>query len=961
MWKKYFALCLLFVLISVTANAQFYSTQYRPPNQQWQLLQTPHFQLIYSKGNDSTAYRMGRILEEQYGNARQLVGGKLQNFPVILNDYNDRSNGFVTSMHFRSEIELPPIKGKSQNPQTGNWLETVGPHELAHAMQFSNLGDYNIPQLVSIFSPDLARSFHAAIPFGMLEGIAVHQETKNIAPDGGRGNYPLFTKQFDATFKSSQRWSMGQLFQTSSYTRPFGRHYIGGYEFTSWLHKRFGAQSTKKAIDFYMDFPFLGYGVALRHSTGQWPNELYNMFEKAHEDSLKAIARSVEQPNVLSIPFDGGSVRRPKWLSDSKLVFYGSFYNARPGFYTYNLQTEELERILTTNSVGDYRYDLSGDKSTMVYSYYETNAIYDNTAKTELVEYNFVSGRSEQLTSNGRTYAPVYSGDSLLALQTQPASSRLVSVVPSGTRTQAAQINNQVSLGKHQIIAVAPNPQEKKLAVIVNKRGMQGLWIVNPKKMEQQLKQEPAIAFSGGSIFDPAWHPSGEKLMFSSDFSGTQQLYEYNLAKQSVTQITNSTFNAFEGAYSPGGDRIAYIKQVTNERLPAVLELSQVNQSLVPANKWQSSESKMDFMDRPVVPDSIMASSQSWTTSNYSSEISWLKPRTILPIFEEISNRDVYQLGLGFHSNNLLASQTYSAEVSYLEERLWYDLTYQNKSFFPGFKTRFYSQPSFLYLGTGETVLREERSLALSVPTSIQLNQNIFNTSFYIEPELRRSQIRFSEINQNANSSNFAGFTVGNLYAQFNYRLQQNIRDLQPNSGLVLYSELEHYLNSSNLSFTAYGNQFTIKNQSMTGLRGGIVGFVSPLRRWNQSLRLSITGITQSGLLFDNQSIVSDAFEGPVFTNSNNLISFNTRYTIPLAYVDNGGLLLPFYVSNIYMVAFSDTVTDPTSQNWYRQSRTVFGLGIRAKFRISNLGFNIGVGFGFEPTRNNEQFFVGEF
>jgi len=959
MLRKSVAFCLLFVLISITANAQFYPTQYRPPHQQWQSLQTTHFQVVYAKGNDSTAYRMGRILEEHYGSVQQLVGGKLKKFPVVLNDYNDRSNGFVTSLHFRSEIELPPIKGKSQNPQTGNWLENVGPHELVHAMQISNLGDYNIPQLVSIFSPDLARSFHAAIPFGMLEGIAVQHETKNVSPDGGRGNYPLFTNQFNATFNSSQRWSMGQLFQTSSYTRPFSRHYIGGYEFTAWLHKQFGSQSTKEALDFYMDFPFLGYGVALHHSTGEWPNELYNMFEKAQKDSLNSISSSVDRHNALPIPFDGRSVHRPKWLSDSKLMFYGSFYNARSGFYTYDLQTDDLERILTTNSVRDYHYDLSPDKSTMVYSYYEANSIYNNTEKMELVEYDFSKDESTQLTKNGRTYAPAYLADSLLALQTQPASSKLVSVDQS--ETGPAKINQQLTLGEHQIVAVAPNPETNKLAVIVNKRGMQGLWIVNPKKMEQQLQQEPAVAFDGGSIFDPAWHPSGQKLMFSSDYSGTQQLYEYDLVTQSVSQITNSTFNAFEGSYSPDGTRIAYIKQVTNEQMPAVMKLSQANRTPVAAQKWQPNKSKINFMSRPAVSDSIVTSSKDWTSSNYSSGLGWLKPRTILPMFEEVSNRNVYQWGVGLHSNNLLANQTYSAEFSYLEDRFWYDLIYQNKSFFPGFKTRLYNQPSYRYLRTGQTVLRQDRSLALSIPTRIQLNQNIFSTSLFIEPEIRRSQIGFSEIGPGANTSDFAGITAGNLFLQFNYRIQQNIRDLQPNSGLVMYSELEHYLDAGDLNFTAYGNQYMLDNQRATGLRGGIFGFVSPFRQWNQSLRLGVSGITQSGLLLDNQSLVSDAFDGPVFPGANNLLSFNTRYTIPLTYVDNGGLLLPFYLSNIYLVAFSDTVTDPTFDNWYRQSRSVFGLGIRAKFRISNLGFDIGIGVGYEPSRNSTQFFVGEF
>lgn len=956
MFRKILSAFVLLFVFTTSVFAQFYPTQYRPPDQNWQFLQTPHFKLIYAKGNDSTALQMGQILEQQYPLVQELVGGELHNFPVILNDYNDRSNGFVTPLHFRSEIELPPIKGKTMNPQTGGWLKTVGPHELVHALQFSNLGDYNIPRLVSLFSPDLARSFHSAIHPGITEGIAVYHETKNVAPDGGRGNYPFFTNQFDAIFKSDLRWSMGQMVQPPSRTRPFGRHYIGGYEFTAWLQNEFGTQTTQQALDFYMDFPFLGYGVALRNATGFWPGQLYNRFEKAQTGSLDTSDFSY-QNSPLHIPLAGCEIRRPKWLSESKLIFHGSFYNARPGFYTYNLKTDELERLITTHSVSDYRYDLSADNPRLVYSYYEAHPIYDNTAKAELVQYDFSSGESQQITKQGRSYAPLFMDDSLLALQTRPAASRLISL----TDLQAASptITEIASPGNYQITAVDDHPHAEKLAIIINKKGMQALWITGSDHVEEQLRGEPDIAFSRGSVFDPEWHPGGQKLLFSSDFSGTHQLYEYDLEKDEVVQITGGSANAFEGSYSPDGNRIAYIRQVKNERLPVILNRKNFLNKTIREKRWKPTQSKLVFMQRAVISDSIATRSADWESGRYSPVASWLKPRTVLPVIDEIGNRDMYRLGLSIHSNNTLTDQAYSAEFSYFEQRGWYDLTYQNKTFFPGFKARLYHEPSYRTLSNIGTLLREERSLAFSVPFRLRLNQNVYNTSLFVEPEIRRSQIRF--LGLGGQVSNFSNVTIGNISTQFNYRLQQNIRDLQPNSGLILFSEVEHLSHPDNFTFSGSGSNITISTQGGTALQAGVIGFLSPLRRWNQSLRLDLWAFTQSSPIFDNQSLVSDAFSEPVFPTSNNLLSFDTRYTIPLTYVDNGGFLLPFYLSNIHLVAFSNTVTDPTLDNWYHGSRSVFGLGIRAQFRIGNLGFNLGVAYGYEPTRKASQFFIGNF
>jgi hypothetical protein len=138
----------------------------------------------------------------------------------------------------------------------------------------------------------------------------------------------------------------------------------------------------------------------------------------------------------------------------------------------------------------------------------------------------------------------------------------------------------------------------------------------------------------------------------------------------------------------------------------------------------------------------------------------------------------------------------------------------------------------------------------------------------------------------------------------------------------------------------------------------GIFSYFSPLRRWNQSLRIGLQGLTQSGLIFNNQSLVSDGFSEQVLPTANNLLSLSTRYTIPLVFADDGGFLLPFYLKNLYLVAFSNSVTSPTTANWYEQSRSVFGLQLRTQFRISNLSFDIGVGYGYEPTRKNHQFFI---
>jgi len=960
--KQLFGILFLLSICS-SALAQFYPTQYRPPGQSWKQLNTNHFKIVFPEGADSIAWRTARILESEYTQVQNLADGSLSNFPVILNNYNDRSNGFITPIHFRSEIEIPPIKGKSLNPQSGSWLEAVEPHELVHALHFSNTGGFGLGGLVSIFSPDLARSLHGAIPMGITEGLATYHETASVAPNGGRGNHPFFYNQFNAVFKSPDRWSMGQLAHFPERTRPFNRHYIGGYEFTAWLQETYGDDVSSDALNFYIDLPILGYGVALKHATGKWPAQLYREFT----DSMQEVLTKSEGKDItiaeLPVAYKGALVRRPTWINDSELLFYGSFYNARPGFYRYDLKTQSHKRIVATNSVEDYNFDLTPDGSTLIYSAYRSSPLYDNTFKAELVEVDLASGKSNRMTTNGRMYAPVYNDEEVLALQTYHASSRLVSFKQDGETVQEV-----AALGKHQIIEFAIHPSDpNRWAVVVNKRGMQALWLASFGSVQEDLESQPDLSFQNGSIYDVSWHPEGDKLLLTADYSGTMQIYEYDLNADQLRQITDSEYNAMEASYSPDGSRIAFVFQDGNEQLPAVLDRRDFYDRPLASKLWRPSDSKAEFMDRPELGYQIDPQEREWTQSSYGSGLAWLKPRAVLPIYEEVGNTDAYEIGATLHSNNLLQNQSYSLRLTGFEDRIWYDLSYRNKSFFPGFRARAFSEPGvrdFIFTSEQDTLqarlLRQERSLALSIPVRVIMDRNIYFSSFSIEPEIRQSQIRFLETGGGDPVSNFANLTIGNIFTSFNYRLQQNIRDVQPNSGITLFGEVEHFFSSTDLIINIGEDQVEGSFVRPTGLRGGLFTYLSPLRRWNQSLRLSVLGMTQTNPVFDTQFLVSDGFSEPVFSSSGNLLSLGTRYTIPILHADDGGFLFPLYLSNVYFVAYTNTVADATGGG-LQQTRSVFGAGLRTQFRLSNLSFDIGVGIGYEPTRNKTNIFIGDF
>src|SRR5699024_4896639 len=209
------------------------------------------------------------------------------------------------------------------------------------------------------------------------------------------------------------------------------------------------------------------------------------------------------EAQTLPIPYKGREIRRPKWLSDSTLIFYGSFYNARPGFYRYELQSNQINPLVTIITVSDSRYDLTYNRSKLIYSFYEADQLYNNSYRTELASYNLSTGKNKQLTENKRVYSPLQMQSGVWALQSRPASSALVVM-------QQDSVAELLSLGKEQIIAFAVHPDTtlQKVAIVINKEGRQGLWIVNRHNIQDKITGRRNISLQNGNIFDSQWQPT---------------------------------------------------------------------------------------------------------------------------------------------------------------------------------------------------------------------------------------------------------------------------------------------------------------------------------------------------------------------------------------------------------------------------------------------------------------------
>ncbi|MDR9419242.1 hypothetical protein [Gracilimonas sp.] len=969
---------LLISLLPMAALGQIYNsmTINRPGGLNWQEIKTDHFRIIFPDGEDSLAYRSAAILESHYAKTSSLTGGTLKNFPVILNNYNDLSNGFVSSINFRSEIDLAPFKGKGMNPQTGDWLEMVLPHELVHATHFNiqipmEGKKVSIPDLVSLFSPDLARTFHGFPPVGLHEGLAVYYETESVAPMGGRGNYTFSTNRFNANFASDDRWSMGQTLIPSDYTQPFNRHYIAGYSFVNWLHDEYGEEISKEAIRYHYHNFYLGYGFALRQKTGKWPGQLYALYEEdmaAEEENRQSeiTANTTQKSKIIDTPYDGEEVHAPKWINEDEILFYGSYYNGRLGFYKYNTATQNFSLVKETFGVSDFNYEID-DEGNLLYSAYRINPKFSGVFNAEVRTLDIESGDVDTITDEIRVYAPNSNGEKVIAIQTDGSNGNIVEILPNGEVELLKELRNASPVS----LKFNPNNPDQ-LAVLMNKRGVQALWITTLNSLSEDVSGNPDIAFKNASIFDPEWHPEENKLLFTVDRSPAMNVYEYDLDEDQIYQVTSSVYNAFEASYSPQGDEIAYIVQDGDQRKLATLNREDFLNNRIQSSSFLSGNELESELNRPLLGHEIIDSVKELEKSSYRPGPSWLKPRAILPVYRENANTPQY--GVEFSSIDPLSSQAYSFEVTGIQNRLWYDLTYTNKTFYPGFELSAYSEPQFFATQNPAnnepySIMRQDRGFSLTLPFQYTFRGDTRFSGLSLRPEIKAEQFRYFNLEPTA-ISDFATRYRASVFTQVSFGLLNLPRDIQPSSGISFFGLYEQTLNEPSVEIQFPGARVTNTFKNQWAALYGVFGYVSPLRKWNQSLRLDVQFLTQSeSPIYSNDSIIPMGFSEDILPNYNvgsdtgfqNIGRFSTRYTIPLFYPDNGGLTVPLYLSSIYLTAFSHTLTDMDSDDLVASSRSVFGAGLHVQFKLSNLLFDIGVGLAYEPMRDNTQFIFGQF
>lgn len=934
-------LLIAFFFVTGDLCAQYYENTYRPGQQRYELV-SPHFRIIFPAGEYSVARATAQILEDQYSITKLLVGGSVERFPVVLNNHSDRGNGFVSPLNFRTEIEIPITKSLTFNSRSGGWMEFVAPHELVHILHFSNIPRNSFAGLVRLISPDIARSMHAAAPFGMLEGIAVYHESNVMYQEGGRGNYPFFTNRTLSVLNSDNPWSLAQHLHTTRFSRPLDRHYAGGYQFIAWLQARYGPDTTRKSIEYFIKYPVLGYGLALRHATGKMPDKLFREYLEDQQTTIDARheMHSQQEYDVIELPFKLAEIRSPVWLDSGRLLFAApTQLNARPGFYVFESRDSSLKKIYETHQVQNYNFHYLPESGKLYFSRYHNHAWQTNGALTDAYELDIQTGKSKRLTFNQRLHSPFFSGGELHGLQTHHETSQWVVITKSG------ETKTILSIYPDNIEAVVPAPDESRYAIIATRNGVRALWLVKPENAAYTLQKNPDIGFINGSVLDASWSNDGKRLYFSADPGEVVNIFKYNSETNQVHQITDSKFNAFQPRERPDGLALAFVTVRNEQQLPAILHRNHFLMRRLHPAEWHPDLTRQ--MQAPRMADYLADASKSWEVKPYKTGASWLRPRILLPITLPRDGFIDNRFGISAEGTDILGRHAWRLDVSTSNNHLWADAAYKNTTFYPGYELLAFYRPV-----TTASGLVLERGGNIRIPFFYRTETGSRSSWFRIRPGFKYREIKIDlntvpEHLQNQFRTDWLTDKSITAFAAYYHRIQQNFRDIQPNTGTIVFWQGEHFVG-------------TDRAINPSGMRGGLIQYFTPFLRYNHGVRLSAEVLTQTKIrIYNTSGLVYQGFGTNVLAGLHNAGSLSFRYVLPLSYIEDGWITVPLYFERVYLAMHANSVFDlntPFDSSFLDAGRAVFGLELRTDIRFFNLDINLGFGVGWEATRNQFEY-----
>ena len=518
------------------------------PSHRWLSLRTPHFYIHFNPATEPLARRLAVDAELAYTQLSAEMHPPRGMVDVVLSDDADFSNGSATPFPTNRIIVYanPPIS-ESALRYTNDWMRMVITHELTHIFHLDRTrGVWSLAQLVFGRAATVFPNMYD--PSWLTEGLAVYEESKLAGAGRIQGSEHRMIARAAAVehrFPSIGAASLGQ----GRY--PFGEAaYAYGSLFVDYLARSKGEGKIREFVDRSAAniIPYL-LDIPGERTFGQTFTRAWRQFSDSVARSIR-VAPAQPLEGWRQLTNDGVFVFAPRWISDSAVVYSGS-----PGRETFGAFRVDLAgrrtRIGRRNSRSP-NVPLAGGG--YLYAQLDFTNPYEERSDLWIQR----GRRERRLTVGQRLASPDARADGeIVAEQIVPGATRLVRVSRDGRRI--------VPLTSGSYDEQWTEPRWSHAGdYIAASRWLRGN--VSQIVVVDTTGRIVHIASSGHSIeATPSWLPGDAGLMYSSDRTGSAQVYVERFAAPHAF-ATARTFRAseaatgvFEPSPAPAGGRLASV------------------------------------------------------------------------------------------------------------------------------------------------------------------------------------------------------------------------------------------------------------------------------------------------------------------------------------------------------------------------------------------------------------------
>ena len=535
------ALLAALAIIAAPASAQ-------RPDAEWRTIATAHFRVHFEPASEEVARRAAASAEWAYAAlARELVPPR-GTIELVVSDDVDFSNGYTTTFPTnRIVVYAQPPVDESSLRNYSDWMTLVVTHELTHVFHLDrSRGAWLALQRVFGRNPYLFPGAYE--PRWMSEGIAVYYESR-LTGSGrivGSGHRAIVR----AAALGNRTPSLAGL--SISRTRfPGGESvYIYGSLVIDELSREKGAASVPAFIERSSHALPLMYNRIAKKEFG----ESFKDVLRAVRDSSLATAHAPASDTPLADwrPLVSGFdlIRAPRWR-DGRIVFGGDEGRETSGAYEVS-SDGTLRRI--GRRVGVQPNVPLGDGSLLT-SQLEFAGPFE--IRSDL--YVQRGRRLHRLTHGQRLAAPDARPDGeIVAVQGDPGTTVIARVSRDGQRVQPlvrASLDTQWAQPRW-------SPDGRRIAAVRLVRGGWSQIVV----LDTLGALRRIVAAEQGSVSaSPSWGSDGTTLWFTSDRSGTSEVYRASIpvddtAQSTLTRVGTAITAFTDPEPAPSEARIAVVR-----------------------------------------------------------------------------------------------------------------------------------------------------------------------------------------------------------------------------------------------------------------------------------------------------------------------------------------------------------------------------------------------------------------